>query len=96
MSNTERELTRINEGNMARMLLSNLEPILDQIKTEAEMRFVGQFREGKLDQGNSLAYAAVIGTLEDIKNRLRAKVGAANRMITERSSGGTDPDANVF
>ena len=93
MSNTERDLSRINDGKMARLILSHLGPILDGIKAEAESRFVGQFRDGKLDSGNSLAYAAVIGTIEDIKNKLAAKVNTADRVFNEReTSAGSDND----
>jgi hypothetical protein len=88
MVDTERDLSRINDGKMARLILSNLSPILDEIKQEAEQRFVSQFKSGKLDQGNSLAYAAVIGTIEDITNKLMAKVNMADRVFKERDNDG--------
>lgn len=81
MDDETKEIARINDGKLARLLLSNLGPILDQIKTEAESKFIGQFKSGKLDQGNSLAYAAVIGTIEDIQNRLRQKINTADRQL---------------
>lgn len=92
MPEIERDLSRINDGKMARLILSNLSPILDQIKVEAENRFVSQFKEGKLDQGNSLAYAAVIGTIEDIKNKLMAKINMADRVFKEGNNGGGSTD----
>lgn len=90
MDNETRELSIINDGKLANLLLSSLGPILDQIKKEAEARFLGQFRTGKLDQGNSLAYAAVVGTIEDITNRLRQKINSSDRQLGGRPLGSTD------
>jgi hypothetical protein len=92
MTDETKPLAIINDGKLARLMLQSLSPMIEDIKKEAEARFLGQFRSGKLDSGNSLAYAAVLGTIEDIVNRLQQKISASDRQLERGSSGRDDSD----
>lgn len=81
---TEKQISRINDGNMARLILQNLGPILDGIYKECQARFLNDFRQGHLNEAKSLAYAAELSILENIEVRLKAKIGLADRVYVER------------
>jgi hypothetical protein len=96
MSNTERDLARFNDGKMASLILSNLSPILESIKTEAQARFLNEFKDGKLDATKSLAYAAELRILEEIENKLKSKINTADRTIVERQHDDISRDSQEF
>lgn len=74
---TEKDLTKINEGRQANYTLSNLRPLLEAQEFEAISKFKNEFRSGKLDLSKSLAIAAELCTIEDIKNKLQSKINVA-------------------
>lgn len=91
------ENTILADGNLARLVLSNLSPILDSIKLEAQARFMNEFKLGSLDATKSLAYAAELRILEDIENRLKAQINRAERIsrVRDNARNSDDDDTNA-
>lgn len=85
----------IADGNLARLMLSNLGPILESIKTEAQTRFMTEFKVGTLDATKSLAYAAELRILEDIENRLKAQISKADRISRQRENARNSDTDNI-
>lgn len=86
MSNSvlEKKLTVQNEGNRARLAFQNLSPELDAETLSILSEMKSLYRTGQCDHLKLLACVAKLCTLEDIGNRLKQKMNAADRLAGER------------
>lgn len=81
--NREELLGNINRGNVAAALYPHLKPVLEEVREIAIAKMKNLYREGKASEGNLLACAAELCTLDDIDNRFKAKIRTGARATEE-------------
>jgi hypothetical protein len=76
-------LTQINEGKTASYLLSQITPFLEDGKKSALQKLKNMYLAGDFTESKMLAVTAELCTLDDIEQRIRAKIRLGNKRAEE-------------
>jgi hypothetical protein len=88
----ESDNSAIGDGALARLLLTNLSPILESLEKESKARYLSEFKLGTLNEAKCLAYFAELGILENIENRLKSRITKADRVSLGRVNDSRNTD----
>jgi hypothetical protein len=87
----EKTLTLISNGKHASHLLHQINPYLEEVKNEAISRLKNMYRTSEFTEAKLLAIAAELCTIDDIDNKIRAKIRIGQKKSEEFNAGNSKP-----
>ena len=73
------EVENMQRAKTATIMLDNLRPILQEVRNDAVAKMKNLYRSGETDQKMLLSCVASLVTLDDIENRLRARMNRGRK-----------------
>jgi len=75
-----KDIEIINEGRQAQIVLDNIKPIIDELRSESISTMLNEFRNGTNDLYKYVSQVSKLCVFEDIENRLITRINRSRKV----------------